>query len=59
MGPILGAEFIVAAGDLTVYADAAQATSTGPSETAAACERVFYMSAQTGIIGEGPNRGTA
>ncbi|WSA80937.1 IS110 family transposase [Streptomyces sp. NBC_01799] len=74
MGPILGAEFIVAAGDLTAYADAGHLASaaglvpvprdsgrrTGnlhrPKRYSRRLRRVFYMSAQTSIIREGPNR---
>ncbi|AUH39055.1 IS110 family transposase [Streptomyces sp. CMB-StM0423] len=74
MGPILGAEFIVAAGDLSAYADAGHLASaaglvpvprdsgrrTGnlhrPNRYSRRLRRVFYMSAQTSIIREGPNR---
>ncbi|MFD5065523.1 IS110 family transposase [Streptomyces sp. NPDC058394] len=74
MGPILGAEFVVAAGDLTAYADAGHLASaaglvpvprdsgrrTGnlhrPKRYSRRLRRVFYMSAQTSIIHEGPNR---
>ncbi|AVZ70956.1 IS110 family transposase [Streptomyces lunaelactis] len=74
MGPILGAEFVVAAGDLTAYADAGHLASaaglvpvprdsgrrTGnlhrPKRYSRRLRRVFYMSAQTSIIREGPNR---
>ncbi|MDX2822680.1 IS110 family transposase [Streptomyces ipomoeae] len=74
MGPILGAEFIVAAGDLAAYADAGHLASaaglvpvprdsgrrTGnlhrPKRYSRRLRRVFYMSAQTSIIREGPNR---
>ena len=74
MGPILGAEFVVAAGDLTAYADAGHLASaaglvpvprdsgrrTGnlhrPKRYSRRLRRVFYMSAQSSIIREGPNR---
>lgn len=74
MGPVLGAEFVVAAGDLTAYADAGHLASaaglvpvprdsgrrTGnlhrPKRYSRRLRRVFYMSAQTSIIREGPNR---
>ncbi|MFE1199802.1 IS110 family transposase [Streptomyces olivaceoviridis] len=74
MGPILGAEFVVAAGDLAAYADAGHLASaaglvpvprdsgrrTGnlhrPKRYSRRLRRVFYMSAQTSIIREGPNR---
>ncbi|MDX2693238.1 IS110 family transposase [Streptomyces ipomoeae] len=74
MGPIRGAEFIVAAGDLAAYADAGHLASaaglvpvprdsgrrTGnlhrPKRYSRRLRRVFYMSAQTSIIREGPNR---
>ncbi|AKH82074.1 transposase [Streptomyces sp. CNQ-509] len=74
MGPILGAEFIVAAGDLTAYTDAGHLASaaglvpvprdsgrrTGnlhrPKRYSRRLRRVFYLSAQTSIIREGPNR---
>jgi transposase len=74
MGPILGAEFVVAAGDLAAYADAGHLASaaglvpvprdsgrrTGnlhrPKRYSRRLRRVFYMSAQTSIIHEGPNR---
>ncbi|MFG2277054.1 IS110 family transposase, partial [Streptomyces chartreusis] len=74
MGPILGAEFIVAAGDLTTYVDAGHLASaaglvpvprdsgrrTGnlhrPKRYSRRLRRVFYMSAQTSIIRDGPNR---
>ncbi len=74
MGPILGAEFIVAAGDLSAYADDGHLASaaglvpvprdsgrrTGnlhrPKRYSRRLRRVFYMSAQTSIIREGPNR---
>ncbi|MEU3734560.1 IS110 family transposase [Streptomyces sp. NPDC033538] len=74
MDPILGAEFVVAAGDLTAYADAGHLASaaglvpvprdsgrrTGnlhrPKRYSRRLRRVFYMSAQTSIIREGPNR---
>jgi transposase len=73
MGPILGAEFVVAAGDLT-YTDAGHLASaaglvpvprdsgrrTGnlhrPKRYSRRLRRVFYLSAQTSIIREGPNR---
>lgn len=74
MGPILGAEFVVAAGDLTAYADAGHLASaaglvpvprdsgrrTGnlhrPRRYSRRLRRVFYMSAQTSMMREGPNR---
>ncbi|MFF0729953.1 IS110 family transposase [Streptomyces sp. NPDC004134] len=74
IGPILGAEFIVAAGDLTAYTDAGHLASaaglvpvprdsgrrTGnlhrPKRYSRRLRRVFYMSAQTSIIRDGPNR---
>jgi transposase len=74
MGPVLGAEFVVAAGDLTSYADAGHLASaaglvpvprdsgrrTGnlhrPKRYSRRLRRVFYMSAQTSIIRDGPNR---
>ncbi|MFG3297157.1 IS110 family transposase [Streptomyces sp. NPDC048179] len=74
MGPILGAEFVVAAGGLSAYADAGHLASaaglvpvprdsgrrTGnlhrPKRYSRRLRRVFYMSAQSSIIREGPNR---
>ncbi|MFF3489702.1 IS110 family transposase [Streptomyces sp. NPDC002701] len=74
MGPILGAEFVVAAGDLAAYADAGHLASaaglvpvprdsgrrTGnlhrPKRYSRRLRRVFYMSTQTSIIRDGPNR---
>ncbi|MHC5264530.1 IS110 family RNA-guided transposase, partial [Streptomyces sp. UC4497] len=74
MGPLLGAEFVVAAGDLTAYTDAGHLASaaglvpvprdsgrrTGnlhrPKRYSRRLRRVFYMSAQTSIIRDGPNR---
>ena len=74
IGPILGAEFIVAAGDLTAYTDAGHLASaaglvpvprdsgrrTGnlhrPKRYSRRLRRVFYLSAQTSIIHDGPNR---
>lgn len=74
MGPILGAEFIVAVGDLASFADAGHLASfaglvpvprdsgrrTGnlhrPKRYSRRLRRVFYLSAQTSIIREGPNR---
>ncbi|MEU0950726.1 IS110 family transposase [Streptomyces canus] len=74
MGPILGAEFVVAAGDLSAYTDAGHLASaaglvpvardsgrrTGnfhrPKRYSRRLRRVFYMSAQTSIIRDGPNR---
>ncbi|AZM74756.1 IS110 family transposase [Streptomyces sp. KPB2] len=74
MGPILGAEFVVAAGDLSAYADAGHLASaaglvpvprdsgrrTGnlhrPKRYSRRLRRVFYMSAQTSMTREGPNR---
>ncbi|MFI2208071.1 IS110 family transposase [Streptomyces sp. NPDC020192] len=74
MGPVLGAEFIVAAGDIASFADAGNLASaaglvpvprdsgrrTGnlhrPKRYSRRLQRVFYLSAQTSIIREGPNR---
>lgn len=74
IGPILGAEFVVAAGDLSAYTDAGHLASaaglvpvprdsgrrTGnlhrPKRYSRRLRRVFYLSAQTSIIREGPNR---
>ncbi|MER7673178.1 IS110 family transposase [Kitasatospora sp. NPDC096128] len=74
IGPILGAELVVAAGDLSAYADAGHLASaaglvpvprdsgrrTGnmhrPKRYSRRLRRVFYMSAQTSIIKDGPNR---
>jgi transposase len=74
MGPILGAEFVVAAGDLAAYTDAGHLASaaglvpvprdsgrrTGnlhrPKHYSRRLRRVFYLSAQTSIIRDGPNR---
>lgn len=74
LGPIVGAEFIVAAGDLSAYADAGHLASAAglvpvakdsgrrtanlhrPKRYTRRLRRVFYMSAQTSIIREGPNR---
>ncbi len=74
MGPILGAELIVAAGDLSAYADAGHLASaaglvpvprdsgrrTGnlhrPKRYSRRLRRVFYLSAQTSIVRNGPNR---
>lgn len=74
MGPILGAEFIVAAGDMAAYPDAGHLAAaaglvpvprdsgrrTGnlhrPKRYSRRLRRVFYLSAQTSIIREGPNR---
>ncbi|KUN15087.1 transposase [Streptomyces corchorusii] len=74
MGPILGAESVVSAGDLSAYVDAGHLASaaglvpvprdsgrrTGnlhrPKRYSRRLRRVFYMSAQTSIIREGPNR---
>lgn len=74
MGPILGAEFVVAAGDLSAYMDAGHLASaaglvpvprdsgrrTGnlhrPKRYSRRLRRVFYLSAQTSIIRDGPNR---
>ncbi|MET8507528.1 IS110 family transposase [Streptomyces sp. NPDC004787] len=74
MGPILGAEFVVAAGDIASFADAGNlASATGlvpvprdsgrrtgnlhrPKRYSRRLRRVFYLSAQTSIIREGPNR---
>lgn len=74
MGPILGAEFVVAAGDLTPYADAGHLASAaglvpasrgsgrrsgslhGPKRFGRRLRRVLFMSAQTSMMREGPNR---
>lgn len=74
IGPILGAEFVVAAGDLSTYADAGRLASaaglvpvprdsgrrTGnlhrPKRYSRRLRRIFYLSAQTSIIRDGPNR---
>lgn len=74
MGPILGAEFIVAAGDLAAYPDAGHLASAAglvpvprhsgrrsgnlhrPKRYSRRLRRVLYLSAQTSIIREGPNR---
>lgn len=74
MGPILGAELVVAAGDLASYVDAGRLASaaglvpvprdsgrrTGnlhrPKRYSRRLRRVFYLSAQTSIIRDGPNR---
>ncbi|MFK0227676.1 IS110 family transposase [Streptomyces sp. NPDC090303] len=76
VGPILGAEFVVAAGDLSSYADADAghlASAAGlvpvprdsgrrtgnlhrPKRYSRRLRRVFYMSAQTSVMREGPNR---
>lgn len=74
MGPVLGAEFLVAAGDLAAYPDAGHLASaaglapvakdsgrrTGnlhrPQRYSRRLRRVFYLSAQTSIIRDGPNR---
>lgn len=74
IGPILGAEFVVAAGDLTSYTDAGHLASaaglvpvprdsgrrTGnlhrPRRYSRRLRRVFYLSAQTSIVRDGPNR---
>ncbi|MGV9928639.1 IS110 family transposase [Nocardia rhamnosiphila] len=74
MGPILGAELVVAAGDLGSYADSGHLASaaglvpvprdsgrrTGnlhrPKRYSRRLRRVFYLSAQTSIIRDGPNR---
>ncbi|WP_316527491.1 IS110 family transposase [Kitasatospora brasiliensis] len=74
IGPILGAELVVAAGDLRAYADAGHLASaaglvpvprdsgrrTGnlrrPKRYSRRLRRVFYLSAQTSIIKDGPNR---
>ncbi|GHH95391.1 hypothetical protein GCM10017779_58480 [Streptomyces capillispiralis] len=74
MGPILGAESVVAAGDLSAYADAGHLASAAglvpvprdsgrrignlhrPKRYSRRLRRVFYLSAQTSIIREGPNR---
>ncbi|MFJ4806965.1 IS110 family RNA-guided transposase [Streptomyces murinus] len=74
MGPIPGAEFVVAAGDLSAYADTGHlASATGPvpvsrdsgrrtgnlhrpKRHSRRLRRVFYLSAQTSIMRNGPNR---
>ncbi|GAA3812264.1 IS110 family RNA-guided transposase [Streptomyces chiangmaiensis] len=74
MGPILGAEFIVAAGDLSAYPGSGHLASaaglvpvprdsgrrTGnlhrPKRYSRRLRRVFYLSAQTSIIRDGPTR---
>lgn len=74
IGPILGAEFVVASGDIASYRDAGHLASaaglvpvprdsgrrTGnlqrPKRYSRRLRRVFYMSAQTSIIKDGPNR---
>jgi transposase len=74
IGPILDAEFLVAAGDLPAYPDAGHLASaagllpvakhsgrrTGnlhrPQRYSRRLRRVFYLSAQTSIIRDGPNR---
>ncbi|MFF3712383.1 IS110 family RNA-guided transposase [Streptomyces phaeochromogenes] len=74
VGPILGAEFLVAAGDLAAYPDAGHLAAaaglvpaakdsgrrTGnlhrPKRYSRRLRRVFYLSAQTSIIRDGPNR---
>ncbi|MBN9742985.1 IS110 family transposase [Amycolatopsis sp. A1MSW2902] len=74
IGPILGAELVVAAGDLAAYADAGRLASaaglvpvprdsgrrTGnlhrPKRYSRRLRRVFYLSAQSSIIRDGPNR---
>lgn len=74
MGPILGAEFLVAVGDLAAYPDSGHLASaaglvpvakdsgrrTGnlhrPQRYSRRLRRVFYLSAQTSIIRDGPNR---
>lgn len=74
IGPILGAEFVVAVGDLAAYRDAGHLASaaglvpvprdsgrrTGnlhrPKRYSRRLRRVFYLSAQTSIIRDGPNR---
>ncbi|MGC0375206.1 IS110 family transposase [Streptomyces sp. SAI-229] len=74
MGPVLGAEFVVAAGDLSAYPDAGHLASAAglvpvprdsgrrvgnlhrPKRYSRRPRRVFYLSARTSIIREGPNR---
>jgi transposase len=73
MGPILGAEFVVAAGDLTSCTDTGHLASAGPVPVprdsgrrtgnphrpkgySRRLRRVFYLSAQTSVIREGPHR---
>lgn len=73
-GPILGAELVVAAGDLGTYTDAGHLASAAglvpvprdsgrrsgnlhrPKHYSRRLRRVFYLSAQTSIIKDGPNR---
>ncbi|MEU9635519.1 IS110 family transposase [Streptomyces tendae] len=74
MGPVLGAEFVVSAGDMSAYTDAGHLASaaglvpvprdsgrrTGnlhrPKRYSRRLRRVFYLSAQTSMTREGPNR---
>lgn len=74
IGPTLGAEFVVATGDLNAYHNAGRLASaaglvpvprdsgrrTGnlhrPTRYSRKLRRVFYLSAQTSIIKNGPNR---
>lgn len=74
IGPILGAELVVAAGDLRAYTDAGHLASAAglvpvprdsgrrsgnlhrPKRYSRRLRRVFYLSAQTSIIKDGPNR---
>lgn len=74
MGPLLGADFVVAAGDLSTYVDAGHLASaaglvpvprdsgrrTGnmqrPKRYSRRLRRVFYLSAQSSIVRDGPNR---
>jgi len=74
IGPILGAEFVVAAGEMSAYPDAGHLASaaglvpvprdsgrrTGnmhrPKRYSRRLRRVFYLSAQSAIIKDGPNR---
>jgi len=74
IGPILGAEFVVAVGDLSAYRDSGHLASaaglvpvprdsgrrTGnmhrPKRYSRRLRRVFYLSAQTAVMRDGPNR---
>lgn len=74
LGPIPGTEFVVAAGDMSAYADGGHPASAAglvpiPRDSgrrtgnlhrskrySRRLRRVFYLSAQTGMTREGPNR---
>ncbi|QGN34971.1 IS110 family transposase [Microlunatus sp. Gsoil 973] len=74
IGPMLAAEFVVAAGDLNAYPDAGHLASAAglvpvprdsgrrtnnlhrPNRYSRRLRRVFYLSAQSSIIRDGPNR---